>query len=85
MKRVLKYELIFPNTVLSLPYGAKFLKANWGINGYFAWFEVSETTSHTYAHAFQIFGTGAEIPNKAIHLETFFEHPLVWHLYEMPR
>jgi hypothetical protein len=47
------------------------------------WIEV-DTTLEPTSRRFVVYGTGAELPDMAIHRGSFFSKPYVWHVYEVP-
>lgn len=48
----------------------------------YMWAEV-DPNQQTVVRRFGVFGTGQELPENARHLHTWFEGPLVLHLYEV--
>ena len=88
MKTVYKYAIPTNSPdklfTLDLPVNAKFLKMGKLIQNnepYFAvWFEI-EYGADLEKRSFKIFGTGMDI--EGTHLDTIFEPPFVWHLYEI--
>jgi len=92
MRTVYKYTLppdvLKGNWSIELP-GSAYLLSVAVQNGVIClWYEV-ETEDPVSVHTFRVFGTGWEIPKfddirkRYYHMETFFDDPFVWHLYEL--
>jgi hypothetical protein len=79
MNKVFKYEIT--DEPLELPYGAMFLKVAMQNGKHTAWFEVNPEFA-TILRYFKVVGTGHDVPDGYYFLETYFEDPFVWHLYE---
>lgn len=81
MKTIYKYRF---NETLELPCGAEFLKvATQSEAGLIClWFlvDVDQPKEH---REFRIHGTGHLVDDNERYLDTFFEGPYVWHLFEV--
>jgi hypothetical protein len=78
MKMIYKYQI----GTVQIPKGAKILTANRQGDDVVLWAEVDTTTDREH-RTFRVFGTGFEIPEGSTYINTFFDGPFVWHLYEV--
>ncbi len=68
---------------MNLPAHAKFLRVNMQDGRTACWFEVDlEECRMIETRTFLIVGTGQIFSEGLTYLQTFFEGPFVWHLYE---
>lgn len=86
MRKVFKYPLTGPETILDLPKGAVVLKvgAQSDSHGPCLWVLV-EPSAETEWRAFYVYGTGHWVmPGGVIHVGSWFESngALVWHCFE---
>lgn len=88
MNRVYKYT--FPTQdvfELALPIGARILKLGMSKGDPCVWVLVDPDKTQHEIHRFLIFGTGHDISDEELatltYVDTYFEGPLVWHVFEV--
>lgn len=78
MRTVYKYSL---SETHKIPHSAKLIHAGPDPHGVLcAWFDV-DTSNSQETIAFQVIGTGQEIPYGARHIVTTHDGPFIWHFY----
>ena len=87
MKVVHKYELfrhLGIELYLNLPKYAQILKIALQGEALCVWVLVDRAQKQKVRRAFMVFGTGHDnIPDYAEHIETVFDGPFVWHIFEV--
>ena len=81
MKKVIyKYKIV--NGPIELPFAAKILKVGMQRDTPTMWALINPETK-TESRNFVVIGTGDEFDDTDMkHVETFFDGPFVWHLFE---
>ena len=83
---IYKYPLGVPMggaTELMLPKGAVVLKVGCQGARYMIWMLVDTEVDEDRRRDFAIIGTGAQVPERATYLDTIFDGPHVWHVFEL--
>lgn len=94
-RKVLRYEIVVNDQPSTLPVGKVVHLSEYHQkhitgerNRVEVWVEVAIPESWPYAENFptqrvQIFGTGHDLPEGAVHLASTLDGSLVWHLYQL--
>lgn len=77
------YKYLVVDTHAEMPIGAKIRKVAWQDKMLTIWAEVDPSERHE-RRCIVFFGTGCDAPSEGTYLDTVFEGPFVWHLYELP-
>ena len=79
-----KYELIENECEIEVPKNCRKipLKMNFKDGKIFLWLMV-DPESEVETRYFRIIGTGQKIPKHSEYVDTFFDDPYVWHLFEV--
>ena len=83
MKIVYKYPLEHLITNIQLAKDAKIIKANYQNGIVHLWAETQTIIEETIPRRFRLFGTGEDIPENSIYIDTVFDGGFVWHIYEL--
>ncbi len=78
--KVYKYKTATDGTV-DLPEGAKVIHAELFGHEITLWC-IIDPSERNETRKFVIVGTGQEIPNDLIHIQSFIQPPFVWHIFE---
>lgn len=85
IRRVLKYsvDLIQPTTI-NLPLDARVVKLAEQGGQFMIWVDVTQHQSESTSKSriFRFYGTGHHVSPRAVFIETIFQGPFVWHLFE---
>lgn len=88
MRTIYKYQIYVGMEVeLTLPVGAKFLRAAWQpYQGCFLWFELDPQSIMAEPRSFRVYDTGVPIEEPTAQwLATFDQNTSVRHVYEVKR
>ena len=83
MKNIYKYKITFIDSIIDLPTNAVVVKAGAQDGWVCLWVEHDLNNGTHFTRRYQVFATGADIPDSAIWQDTFFDGPFVWHVYEV--
>jgi hypothetical protein len=80
MKRVYKYRLVTFGDIIRLPKDSHPIKVAIQDELSTVWVEISDDTRMVYFE-FRTIGTGQPIDEEYTYIDTYFDGPMVWHVY----